>query len=124
MKMKKILAMTMAAVLAWEITSDVLVPSMVYAKEPTDAIMAKTASLEDASNEFVDEHATVGTAETASFSSDRTQAAEDQQSKYAQMMAGEKYELEVGESMVIGSDGDGEIYITCVSSDTDLTRAS
>lgn len=74
--------------------------------------------------EFVDDNATTGVAETGISSSGREQRTEKQQRQYNQAMSGEGADLEVGESMVIGSDADGIISITCVSSNTDLTRTS
>ena len=122
MKVRKILTMALVTALTFEITSNIFGPNTAYAKEST-----KTVWTEDASNELFDDNKTVGTAETAditTFSLDESQMTEEQQSKYEQMLSGERYELGVGESVVIGSDADGEIYITCVSSSTSPARAS
>ena len=116
MKVRKILTMALATTLALGMTSNILVPNTVYAKE----------SIETVWTEF-DDNKTVGTAETANiatFSLDESQMTEEQQSKYEQVLSGERFELGVGESVVIGSDDEGEISIKCVSSSTSVARAS
>lgn len=122
MKVRKILTMALVTALTFGMTSNVLVPNMVYAKESTETVWT-----EDASNELFDDKRTIGTAATAditTFSLDESQMKEEQQSKYKQVLSGERYELGVGESVVIGSDAEGEIYITCVSTSTSPARAS
>lgn len=122
MKVRKILTMALATVLAFGMTSNILQPNMVYAKESTETVWT-----EDISNEFWDDNKTTGTAETAdiaTFSLDESQMTEEQQSKYMQVLSGGLYELEVGESVVIGSSDEGQISIKCVSSSTSLGRAS
>lgn len=122
MKVRKILTMALVTALTFGMTSNILVPNMVYAKESTENVWT-----EDASNEVFDDSRTVGTAETAditTFSLDESQMTEEQQSKYEQVLSGERYELGVGESVVIGSSAEGEIYITCVSTSTSPARAS
>lgn len=117
MKIKKILTMALATALALGITSNTLVPNTVYAKE----------SAETVSNEFLDDHKAVGTIDTAdivTFSLDESQMTEKQQNNYRQALSGEWYELGVGESVVIDSDDEGVISITCISSETSLARAS
>lgn len=116
MKVRKILTMALATALALGMTSNILVPNTVYAKESTETVWT----------EF-DDNKTVGTAETAdiaTFSLDESQMTEEQQSKYEQVLSGERFELGVGESVVIGSDDEGEISIKCVSSSTSVARAS
>lgn len=122
MKVRKILTMVLATALTLGMTSNILVSNMVYAKESTETVWT-----EDVSNEFFDDNKTVDTAETAdiaTFALDESQMTEEQQSIYEQVLSGERYELGVGESVVIGSDAEGEISITCVSSSTSPARAS
>ena len=105
MKVRKILTMALVTELTFGMTSNILVPNTVYAKESTETVWT-----EDASNELFDDSRTVGTAATAditTFSLDESQMTEEQQSKYKQMLSGERYELGVGVSVVIGSDAKG-----------------
>lgn len=116
MILKKIFTMALATALTLGITSNILVPNTVYAKESKDI-----------SNETLDDNKTVGTAETvgaATNSLDRSQMTVEQRNKYDQAVSGGRFELGDGESVVIGSDDEGEISIRCVSSSTDLARAS
>lgn len=79
---------------------------------------------EYANFEFIDDYATVGTAETQQFSLERTQMSEEQQKLYAQLLLEEKKALKVGESLLVGTDEEGgNIYITCVSHNEGMTRA-
>ena len=122
MKVRKILTMALVTALTFGMTSNILVLNTVYAKESTETVWT-----EDASNELFDDKRTIGTAATAditTFSLDESQMKEEQQSKYKQVLSGERYELGVGESVVIGSDAEGEIYITCVNTSTSPARAS
>lgn len=123
MKIRKILAMALSTVLTLGMTSSMLVPNTVYAKEPTETVS------EDVSNELLDDNKTVGTAETAgaaTFSMDRSQMTEEQRNKYDQVLSGNRFELKEGESVVIASDDEGVISIKCVGSgiDTNLASAS
>ncbi len=123
MKIRKILTMALATALTLGMTSSMLVPNTVYAKESAETVS------EDVSNELLDDNKTVGTAETAgaaTFSMDRSQMTEDQRNKYDQVLSGERFELKEGESVVIASDDEGVISIKCVgsSTDTNLARAS
>lgn len=123
MKIRKILTMALATALTLGMTSSMLVPNTVYAKESTATVS------EDVSNELLDDNKTVGTAETAgaaTFSMDRSQMTEEQRNKYDQVLSGERFELKEGESVVIASDDEGVISIKCVgsSTDTNLARAS
>lgn len=87
-----------------------VMPQVVSAEEHTDC-------------EFVDDHATVGTAETQ-FSLERAQMTEEQQKMYEQLLLREKKELKIGESLQVGTDEEGgNIYIICVSRDESLARA-
>lgn len=61
---------------------------------------------------------TISTAETAPFSLDQSQMTEEQKILYEKALSGDGHVLEVGESVVIGSDDEGEITIKCVSSST------
>lgn len=123
MKIRKILTMALATALTLGMTSSMLVPNTVYAKESAETVS------EDVSNELLDDNKTVGTAETAgaaTFSMDRSQMTENQRNKYDQVLSGERFELKEGESVVIASDDEGVISIKCVdsSTDTNLARAS
>lgn len=122
MMVRKIITKALATVLAFGMTSNILHPNIVYAKESTETVWT-----EDVSNEFWDDYKTTSTAETAdkaTFSLDESQMTEEQQSKYMQVLSGGLYELEVGESVVIGSNDEGLISIKCVSASTSLGRAS
>ncbi len=92
MKVKKILRVALAMVLVLGVTT------AVYAKESTEKV------------------GTISTAETATFSLDESQMTEEQKSQYEKALSGDGIVLEVGESVVIGSDDEGEISIKCVSS--------
>lgn len=123
MKIRKILTMALVTALTLGMTSSILVPNTVYAKESTEAVS------EDVSNELLDDNKTLGTVETvgaATFSIDKSQMTEEQRNKYAQVLSGERFELKEGESVVIASDDEGVISIKCVgsSTDTNLARAS
>lgn len=108
MKVKRILTMALATIVALEMASNMLAPNTFYAKETSDSVSYK----------FYDDNKTTDTVETAdvtTFILDESQMTEEQLSKYEQMMSGERYELEVGESVIIGSDDEGVISIKCVS---------
>lgn len=72
----------------------------------------------------IDDNAAVGVAETESFTLQRVQMTENQKVMYDKMLSDTKNDLEVGESMLVGTEADGSIYITCTSSRLSETRGT
>lgn len=66
----------------------------------------------------------MGVAETESFTLQRVQMTENQKVMYDKMLSDTKNDLEVGESMLVGTEADGSIYITCTSSRLSETRGT